>query len=185
MNGRRTIWLSSLGTMAAIVSACAAPASRYPTDAAAFIASDEVYDAYKVDFENIDCGEPASTDVGTTLSCTADGKGQRYRLTFTIVGKNRLELSGIELLDAPPSSQVTGSSEPPTSTPTESTSGAPTTAASGGPTGTAAVPAPAVTTAAPTTAAPTTAAPPATTAAPTTAAPAPTTAAPTTAAPAG
>lgn len=172
MNAKTVISLVALGAAATMtVSACGARASRYRTDAITFIDSDTMFDAYGVDFENVDCSEPESTDEGATVACRADGTdGQSYVLTFTIVGKNELELSGIALVGTlPPSSEPDASSPPessgPDSTGVESsgpTSVPPTTTAAA-PSVTAPAPGPAPTTAA---AAPTTsAAAPATTAA--------------------
>ena len=105
---RRTMLLAvTTGlTAAAAITACAAPASRHRTDAIAFIASNEMFDAYDVDFENIDCIEPDSTDEGATVTCRADGDdGQSYRFTFTVVGTNQLELTEIGFDGVVPSAE--------------------------------------------------------------------------------
>lgn len=159
MNARRGLTLAALGIAAsATVAACAAQASQYRTDAVAFIDSDPMFEAYNVDFENIDCTEPDSTDEGGTVACTADGdNGQSYAFTFTIVGENELQLTAIALVDAPSSE----GSEPPDSTEPEATSGAEPAATSGAAGSAITAPAPAAittaTTAAATTAPPTTA----------------------------
>lgn len=165
MSARKLTPLATLAALAIVAAACAAPASRYRTDAITFIAGEAVYQAYGVVFENIGCTEPATTDEGATFECRADGDdGQSYGFTLTIVGKNTLELTDIVLVEAPPSSDVAASSEP------ESTE------AGGAPTVTAPAPAPAATSVAPTSVAPTTGAP--TTVAPTAAQTTTTTASP-------
>ena len=46
-----------------------------------------------IQFEDIECQEPSSTESNTAFVCTATGSnGQAYTFTVTIAGRNRLEL---------------------------------------------------------------------------------------------
>lgn len=108
-----------LGTTAVVAAAlvaggCAAPASRYRSDAVDFIRGDTMFQAYSVDFQDIECGEPDTTDEGATLACAATDPetDQAYVLTFTIVGKNELELTDIVFAgDTGETSDTTGTDD--------------------------------------------------------------------------
>ena len=51
-------------------------------------------------FEDAECEEPASTDVGATFTCTATGSdGGSYTFTAEIDGDNSFRITGFELAD--------------------------------------------------------------------------------------
>jgi hypothetical protein len=85
---------------AAGLAACSVSADDFARDGEAFLRSDDVFDAYGINFTDPVCVAPDSTDVGTTMSCTSPGDdGLPYRFTFEIVADDEMTLTEIDFAD--------------------------------------------------------------------------------------
>jgi hypothetical protein len=75
--------------------ACRASPADHRRDAEEFLRSDEVFQAYGVDFTDPECEEPSSARSGTTFSCTARADGQEFTFTLRIDGRNEVVLEAL------------------------------------------------------------------------------------------
>jgi hypothetical protein len=81
------------------LAACSADEQDYQREAEKFIEDEDgdVAGSLGLTFTNAVCEQPASSDVGTTYSCTADGSdGTSYQFTVTIDKKNSLKITDYE-----------------------------------------------------------------------------------------
>ncbi len=77
------------------VAACAATEKKYQDEAADYIESEEVADEVGQAFTGAECVTPASTDVGTSFTCTATGAdGVAYSFDVEITAKSEFTVAG-------------------------------------------------------------------------------------------
>jgi hypothetical protein len=82
------------------LAACSVSADDFARDGEAYLRSDDVFDAYGINFTDPVCTPPGSTDVGATMTCTSAGDdGHTYRFTFEIVAEGEMSLTGIDFAD--------------------------------------------------------------------------------------
>jgi hypothetical protein len=75
------------------LSACSASKTDFKKDAEKLI-NDDDGEQLPINFDNASCEEPASTDTGSTFTCTAVGDdGTTYTFTGTITDKNKYEIA--------------------------------------------------------------------------------------------
>jgi hypothetical protein len=88
----RTVAALAAGLAALTLSACSASETDFKEDAEKLINDDDGKEL-QIDFDQASCEEPASTETGSTFSCTAVGEdGQTYTFTGTITDKNKYSI---------------------------------------------------------------------------------------------
>lgn len=88
----KTSMAAALAAMVLLLTACSPDEADFQKRAAQFI-SDEISEQLELDSE-VDCEAPASTDVGTTFTCTAKAAdGTRYQYTAEITGDSNLTVT--------------------------------------------------------------------------------------------
>lgn len=116
-------WVSALLAAAglfAVLSSCSVSATDFQADAQDFLTGEDVFGAYGIDFTDPVCEQPASTDVGETFTCTAQGDdGLTYRFSLQITGKKSMSLESITPVypDATTATAAAPVSTPPPSEP--------------------------------------------------------------------
>lgn len=81
------------------VAACSPDEGDFASEAEDFIQDDEgdVATSTGMTFEDAECDEPASTEVGEIFTCTATGSdGQSYLFTATVEGDRSFEITAME-----------------------------------------------------------------------------------------
>ena len=84
-----------LAGLGAVLGACSASSADFRDDAEEFLRSDEVFSTYGVDFTDPACDEPASTETGSTITCSAEGDDATYAFTLRITGRNEMVLESL------------------------------------------------------------------------------------------
>jgi hypothetical protein len=112
----RRIAVTALAGLALVgFAACSPDEGDFASEAEDFIGDDDgdVATTLGVTFEDIECQDPANTDVGMTFTCTATGSdGQTYTFTNEVSGDKEFKV-----IDAAPSGGATGGSTPAGTTP--------------------------------------------------------------------
>ncbi len=106
----------SAGAAAALltVAACSPDAADFKDEAEGFIEDDEedVAQQSGLTFDEANCEEPASKDVGSTFTCTAVGSdGGTYTFTAEITGEREFQLTSVDVA----AGETPAESAPPTS----------------------------------------------------------------------
>ena len=99
----RRILLPAIAGLALVgVTACSPDETDFASSAEDFIQDDDedVATELGMTFDDADCEEPASTDVGATFACTATGSdGAAYTFTAEIDGDNSFRITGFEIAE--------------------------------------------------------------------------------------
>lgn len=83
------------GAPLVLLAACSADGEDFRQSAEDYIEGDAIAEQSGTSFESADCGEPASTEPGTTFGCTAlAADGTEWRFVVTIVDDGNFEITG-------------------------------------------------------------------------------------------
>ena len=97
----RRILLPAIAGLALVgVTACSPDENDFASSAEDFIQDDDedVATELGMTFEDAECDEPASTDVGAAFTCTATGSdGNGYTFTAEIDGDTSFRSTGVEM----------------------------------------------------------------------------------------
>lgn len=88
-------WRLTVGASLALLAACSADGEDFRQSAEDYIEGDTITEQSGTSFTSSECGEPASTEPGTTFGCTATAAdGAEWRFVVTIVDDGNFEITG-------------------------------------------------------------------------------------------
>ncbi len=88
-------WRVAAVASLALLAACSADGEDFRQSAEDYIEGDAITEQSDTSFSSAECGEPTSTEPGTTFGCTATAAdGAEWRFVVTIVDDGNFEITG-------------------------------------------------------------------------------------------